>query len=56
MRLDKFLAETGRLGSRGKAVSALERGKIYLNDTEVFTMTLGAMRPATRIMPTEMDS
>ena len=34
-RLDKFLAEVTRLGSRGRAVSALERGKIYLNDVEM---------------------
>ena len=33
-RLDKFLAGTTRLGSRGRALAALERGKIYLNDTE----------------------
>jgi 23S rRNA pseudouridine1911/1915/1917 synthase len=30
-RLDKFLAAAGRLGSRGRAVAALERGKIFLN-------------------------
>jgi len=34
IRLDKFLADATRLGSRGRAMSALERGKIYLNDTE----------------------
>lgn len=33
-RLDKFLAAAERLGSRGRAGTALERGKIYLNDTE----------------------
>lgn len=35
VRLDKFLADPGRLGSRGRAAEALERGKIYLNDVEV---------------------
>ena len=35
VRLDKFLADAGRLGSRGRAAEALERGKIYLNDVEV---------------------
>ena len=35
MRLDKFLAGDGRLGSRGRAATALERGKIFVNDTEV---------------------
>jgi 23S rRNA pseudouridine1911/1915/1917 synthase len=34
VRLDKFLADTTRLGSRGRAMAALERGKIYLNDGE----------------------
>jgi 23S rRNA pseudouridine1911/1915/1917 synthase len=35
MRLDKFLAGDGRLGSRGRAATALERGKIFVNGTEV---------------------
>ena len=34
VRLDKFLAAAERLGSRGKAVAALERGKIFVNDAE----------------------
>jgi 23S rRNA pseudouridine1911/1915/1917 synthase len=33
-RLDKFLAADVRLGSRSKAASALERGKVYLNGVE----------------------
>jgi len=33
-RLDKFLAAPGRLGSRGRALAALERGKVFLNGTE----------------------
>lgn len=33
-RLDKFLAGGNRLGSRAKAVAALERGKIFLNGSE----------------------
>jgi 23S rRNA pseudouridine1911/1915/1917 synthase len=33
-RLDKFLAETTRLGSRGRAVTMLERRKIFVNDGE----------------------
>ena len=35
VRLDKFLAAPERLASRGKAVAALERGKVYVNDDEV---------------------
>ena len=34
MRLDKFLAAKDRLGSRSKAVAALERGKVFVNDAE----------------------
>jgi 23S rRNA pseudouridine1911/1915/1917 synthase len=33
-RLDKFLAAADRLGSRAKVVTALERGKIFLNEVE----------------------
>lgn len=33
-RLDKYLAAPERLGSRGKAASALERGKVLLNGAE----------------------
>lgn len=34
LRLDKFLAAGDRLGTRGRAVDALERGRIFLNDQE----------------------
>jgi 23S rRNA pseudouridine1911/1915/1917 synthase len=34
LRLDKYLAAAERLGSRAKAASALERGKIFVNDRE----------------------
>jgi 23S rRNA pseudouridine1911/1915/1917 synthase len=33
-RLDRFLAHPERLGSRGRASAALERGKIFVNDAE----------------------
>ena len=35
LRLDKFLAAAARLGSRGRAVDALSRGKIFLNDRDL---------------------
>jgi len=35
IRLDKFLADQGRLGSRGRAADALQRGKVFLNDSEM---------------------
>ena len=34
-RLDKFLADAGRLGSRGRATTAIDRGKVFVNDVEV---------------------
>jgi 23S rRNA pseudouridine1911/1915/1917 synthase len=34
-RLDKFLAAADRLRSRGRASDALDRGKVFVNDTEV---------------------
>src|SRR5512144_461048 len=34
VRLDKFLAAADRLGSRGRATAALERGKVFVNDAE----------------------
>jgi 23S rRNA pseudouridine1911/1915/1917 synthase len=35
IRLDKFLASSDRLGSRKRVATALERGKVFLNDVEV---------------------
>ena len=35
LRLDKFLAEAGRLGSRRRASVALDRGKVFVNAREV---------------------
>jgi 23S rRNA pseudouridine1911/1915/1917 synthase len=34
LRLDKFLAAPERLGSRSRAVAALERGKVFVNGSE----------------------
>jgi 23S rRNA pseudouridine1911/1915/1917 synthase len=33
-RLDKFLADDARLASRGRAITAIERGKVFLNGVE----------------------
>lgn len=35
VRLDKFLASPGRLGSRSRVITALERGKVFVNDVEM---------------------
>lgn len=42
-RLDKFLASPERLGSRGKAVDALDRGKIMLGEAEASRADAGRM-------------
>jgi 23S rRNA pseudouridine1911/1915/1917 synthase len=34
LRLDRFLAAPGRLGSRGRARNALDRGQVFVNDVE----------------------
>lgn len=34
-RLDKFLADPSRLGTRGRASTAIERRKVFVNDEEV---------------------
>ena len=34
LRLDKWLAAAERLGSRSKALAAIERGKVFINDAE----------------------
>jgi 23S rRNA pseudouridine1911/1915/1917 synthase len=35
LRLDKFLAASDRLGSRSRVGQALERGRVFLNETEM---------------------
>lgn len=41
IRLDKYLADAARLGSRGRAVAAIERGKIFVNDSEMSVSDAG---------------
>ena len=43
LRLDKFLADARRLGSRARVAAALSRGKIFLNEAEA-TSTDAARR------------
>lgn len=45
VRLDKYLADTDRAGSRSRASEALARGKVFVNDVEV-TPGEGARRLA----------
>ena len=46
VRLDKFLAAPDRMGSRARAVAALERRKVFVNDREA-TLSDAATRLAT---------
>ena len=34
VRLDKWLAAADRLGSRSRALAAIEKGKIFVNEVE----------------------
>ena len=46
VRLDKYLAAPDRAGSRSKAATALERGKVFVNDLEVsLTDAAALLRP-----------
>jgi 23S rRNA pseudouridine1911/1915/1917 synthase len=50
MRLDKYLAAAERLGSRGRAATALQRGKVFLNDREVGPAQAGvSLAPGDRV-------
>jgi 23S rRNA pseudouridine1911/1915/1917 synthase len=42
IRLDKYLAATDRAGSRARAVAAIERGKVFVNDREMSIDDAGA--------------
>jgi 23S rRNA pseudouridine1911/1915/1917 synthase len=46
LRLDQFLAAPARIGSRGRARVALERGQVFVNDAEVLVKDA-----ATRMTP-----
>jgi 23S rRNA pseudouridine1911/1915/1917 synthase len=41
LRLDKFLAAADRLGSRGRAVTAVSRGKVFVDDVEALATDAG---------------
>jgi 23S rRNA pseudouridine1911/1915/1917 synthase len=41
LRLDKWLAATDRLGSRSRALAAIEKGKIFVNEVEQSTADAG---------------
>lgn len=54
-RLDKFLAAADRLGSRAKVVTALERGKVFLNEVESGVADAGVKLVAGDVVRVWMD-
>ena len=55
LRLDKFLAAPERLGSRARAVTGLERGKVYVNTIEVGLAAAGRRLAAGDVVRVWMD-
>ena len=55
IRLDKYLAAHDRLGSRARALAALERGKIFLNGREAAPSDAGARLAAADVVRVWMD-
>jgi 23S rRNA pseudouridine1911/1915/1917 synthase len=54
-RLDKWLAAAERLGSRAKALAALERGKVFVNDVEQTSADAGRRLQAGQTIRLWMD-
>jgi len=55
IRLDKYLAAAARAGSRARAASALERGKVFVNDREATLSDAGARLAAGDVVRFWMD-
>jgi 23S rRNA pseudouridine1911/1915/1917 synthase len=55
VRLDKFLAGADRIGSRVRAATALERGKIFLNEREMTLDHAGTRLAAGDVVRAWMD-
>jgi 23S rRNA pseudouridine1911/1915/1917 synthase len=55
MRLDKFLAAAGRLGSRGRVVEALDKRKIFVNDREASRRDAGSLLRAGDVVRVWID-
>jgi 23S rRNA pseudouridine1911/1915/1917 synthase len=55
VRLDKYLAAAERLGSRAKAASALERGKVFVNDREALATDAATRLAAGDVVRVWMD-
>jgi len=55
VRLDKYLAGSERLGSRARAVAAIDRGKIFLNDREATASDAGTRLAAGDVVRVWID-
>jgi 23S rRNA pseudouridine1911/1915/1917 synthase len=55
VRLDKWLAATDRLGSRSRALAAIEKGKIFVNEVEQSTADAGRRMAAGETVRLWMD-
>jgi 23S rRNA pseudouridine1911/1915/1917 synthase len=55
VRLDKYLAAPGRLGSRAKAFAGLERGKVFLNGDEAGVADAATLLTAGQTVRVWMD-
>jgi 23S rRNA pseudouridine1911/1915/1917 synthase len=55
LRLDKFLAAADRLGSRGRALAAIQRGKVSLNGLEAQTAQAATPLAAGDVVRVWMD-
>ena len=55
VRLDKFLAARERLGSRGRAAEALDKGKVFVNGTEAGRADAGVRLRAGDVVKVWMD-
>jgi 23S rRNA pseudouridine1911/1915/1917 synthase len=54
-RLDKFLAAGERLGSRGRVIDALDKGKVFVNEEEATSRQSGAVLRAGDVVRVWMD-
>jgi 23S rRNA pseudouridine1911/1915/1917 synthase len=54
-RLDKWLADTARLGSRAKAFEAIARGKVFVNEVEQTALDAGRKLQAGETIRVWMD-
>jgi len=55
VRLDKFLAASERLGSRGRVTEALDRGKVFLNEKEATRADAGSLLRSGDVVRVWMD-